>query len=279
MKIDGNLYAKKIEDTVKKHIEEIIQEGVTPQLAVIIVGDDKASHLYVKKKKEACERVGIIFKKIEFPEIADENDIVNEIEKLNNDDSVYAMLVQLPLPKNMNEPRVLSSIDPKKDVDCLTYSNYGSLLHGDEHIVPCTSLAVIKLIENIAEIAGKHVVIINRSIIGKSLACMMLNRHATVTICHSKTKPLEEYTRKADILISATGRKNLIDADMIKDDSIVIDVGISYTDGDLHGDVDFDSVKEKAKYVTPVPGGVGPVTVSMLLYNMVQLLKQKHLNL
>lgn len=241
------------------------------KLVVIQVGNDEASNVYVKSKKNLCEKVGILFEHIKYDEI-DEEKLIQKIEQLNSDKTVTGILVQLPLPKSINEKRVIDSINPLKDVDGLTTYNIGNLFSGNKGLVPCTSLGVLEILENInAPIEGSNVVIVGRSkLVGLPLMGLLLKKNATVTICHSKTKDLKEKTKQADILIVAIGKKEFIKDDYVKKDAIVIDVGINREDGKLYGDCDFENIKEKCKAITPVPKGVGPLTVTMLVNNVIE---------
>jgi len=250
-----------------------------PCLAVIIVGNNPASEIYVSKKEKACAEVGIVSKILKFDENISQKELENQIEKLNADAEVNAILVQLPLPAKIRTDEILEKILPQKDVDGFHPVNAGMLLKGLEpYAVPCTPLGIIKLLEdNDIPIESKHAVIIGRSnIVGKPLACLLLNRNATVTVCHSKTKNLKEIAKTADILISAIGKTGFVTADFVKEGAVVIDVGINRTaEGKVKGDVDFESVSPKASFITPVPGGVGPMTIATLLANTLELYKQQ----
>lgn len=277
MILDGKELSKKTKENLKEEVRKYV---IKPCLAVIQIGDDEASNVYIKAKERACEEIGVYFKHIKFSSNAIEREIINKIVELNNDDYVDGILIQLPLPKGFDEKKYINLIAKNKDVDGLTDKNSGRLLKGDFSVSPCTPLGIIRLLkENNIEIEGKHAVIVGRSnLVGKPLALLLLNENATVTVCHSKTNNLEEYTKQADILISATGIKHLIKEDMVKDNAVVVDVGIIREDK-LYGDVDYEEVFKKASYITPVPGGVGPMTVAMLLDNVVQnfLLKNKNM--
>lgn len=264
--IDGKGIADRIIEDLKTKIEKLEKK---PGLTVIIVGDNHASSVYVNIKSIACEKVGIKDFKYNLEKDISEEEIIKLIEKLNKDDNVHGILVQLPLPDHINTYRVTDTINPEKDVDGFHFVNTGNLLINRERFVPCTPKGIIRMLEheNI-EIKGKNVVVVGRSnIVGKPVAMMLLNRNATVTICHSQTKNLAEHTRKADILIVAAGKPKLITEDMVKEGAVVIDVGISKVDKKIVGDVDFEKVKDIASYITPVPGGVGPMTVAMLMEN------------
>lgn len=240
------------------------------KLVVIQVGDDPASGIYVNNKRKMCERVGIGFEHIKY-DIVLENELIKKIEELNADQSVTGILVQLPLPNDIDEKRVIDTIDPLKDVDGLTTSNVGKLFSGENGIVPCTALGVMEILESVnINLEGLNVVVVGRSrLVGLPLVKLLLNKNATVTVCHSKTKNLKEKTNKADVLIVAVGQKHFIKDDFVKDGAVVIDVGINRVDGKLYGDCDFESIKEKCSYITPVPKGVGPLTVVMLINNVI----------
>ena len=273
--IDGKKLAEEIKEKIKKEVADLKKKGAVPSLASIIIGNNPASKLYVKLKEKACNEVGIYSEKYSLDENTSEEEIIKLIHKLNKNPKINGILVQLPFPKCLNQENILEAIDPRKDVDGLTSTNLGNLLIGNEFLVPCTPKGVIRLLESInIEIEGKDVVIINHSnVVGKPLAMMFLNRNATVSVCHVKTKDLKKYTSKADILISGTGVKNLIKEDMVKENSIVIDVGISKEGNKIYGDVDFENVKNKVYAITPVPGGVGPMTIAMLLENTIKAAK------
>ncbi len=277
--LEGKKIAEKIRNELKMEIDKIQKK---PYLAVIIVGENISSKVYVNMKEKACKEVGIISKRYNLNKELKEEQLIRLIDDLNNDKDVNGILVQLPLPKHINEERILAAIDPEKDVDGFNPLNIGKLFLGNYNFAPCTPKGIIKLLEeyNIS-ISGKDVVIVGRSnIVGKPLIFLLLEKDATVTICHSKTKDLREKTIRADILIVAVGKPKLITKDMVKENSIVIDVGINRIDDSanqkvykLCGDVDFDEVKGKVSYITPVPGGVGPLTVAMLLQNTFEAYK------
>ena len=270
--IDGRLSSEKLRKNIKKEIED---NNLTPTLAVIKVGDNKASNIYVRNKKKACEEVGINFIETDFPDTISQNTVIDEIRRLNNDISVNAILVQLPLPSNFYAGKIINEIDPVKDVDGLTYTNVGNLVLENECLTSCTPLGVMELLKMYnVELKGKDVCIVGRSnLVGKPLIQLLLQKDATVSICHSKSKNMKDYTKHADILIVAAGHPNLITKDMVKDGVIVIDVGINKENDSLCGDVDFDEVSKRAKLITPVPGGVGPMTVACLLKNVVKAYK------
>lgn len=269
--IDGKRIAEELRAEMKNEISRLKSNGIHPKLHVILVGDSKESATYVRVKERACGEVGIDFELEKLPESIREEDIVSRVKTLNEDGRVNGIIVQLPLPKHIDENRVLESITKAKDVDALTPYNIGRLVIGDETLSAATAKGVILLIEKSGiELRGKNVVVINRSInIGKPLVFLLLNRDATVTVCHSKTRNLEDFTRKADVVICAVGKPGFLKGNMIKEGAIVVDVGLTYVNGKGVGDVDFESVKDVASYLTPVPGGVGPMTVAMLLQNTI----------
>ena len=275
--IDGKLVSSKIRLEISQETAEFIQKtGIQPHLVVIIVGNDAASMTYVKNKKKACEDVGFKSTVIELPEETPEVDLLEQIKKLNEDLTVHGILVQLPLPKHIDEQKVIDTISVKKDVDGFHPYQVGALVSGLPCLKPCTPSGVIELLKayNI-DMAGRHAVIVGRShIVGKPLIQLLLDENATVTVCHSRTQNLAEFTKSADILIVAIGRAHFITADMVKEGAVVIDVGINRLEtGKLVGDVLYDEVFEKASYITPVPGGVGPMTITMLLKNTLKAAK------
>lgn len=268
--IDGKAIAAKIREEIKVKTEVLIQEGIQPGLAVIIVGTDSASQVYVRNKIKACAEVGFYSENYELPESTAEEELLSLIDRLNQDPKIHGILVQLPLPKHLNEKKVIAAIHPQKDVDAFHVSNVGNIMLGEYTFLPCTPAGVMKLLEYSGiEVAGKDCVVIGRSnIVGKPQAMLMLHSNATVQICHSKTKDLAQKTAAADILVVAIGRAKFVTADMIKEGAVVIDVGMDRDEnGKLCGDVDFESCFEKASYITPVPGGVGPMTITMLMQN------------
>ncbi len=274
--IDGKAIAKKVREEVKEEVEKLKKEGIEPFLAVILIGDDPASQVYVRNKEKAAAKVGIKSVTHRLPADIPEEEVRELIQKLNEDPQVHGILIQLPLPKHLPERELLELVDPRKDADGFHPYNMGRLLIGAPTQLPCTPHGIIRLLdEEGIEIKGKDAVVVGRSVIvGKPLGLLLLSRHATVTYCHTKTRDLAEHTRRADILVVAAGRPRIISADMVKDGAVVIDVGVNrLEDGSLCGDVDFESVKEKASYITPVPGGVGPMTVAMLLKNTVEIAK------
>lgn len=274
--IDGKALAQKIRNEIKK---EVMGLKTKPALAVIIVGVDEASRIYVASKHKACKEVGIESYNYELLENTTEKELLALIQKLNLDNKITGILVQSPLPKHIDERKVIESIDIKKDVDCFHPINVGRMVVKAEYdsILPATPKGIIRLIESTNEdISGKHAVVIGRSnIVGKPTGMLLLQKSATVTYCHSKTKDLPAITKQADILVAAIGKENMITGEMIKKGAIIIDVGINRVNGKLYGDVDFESVKEKASFITPVPGGVGPMTIAMLLENTLIAYKKR----
>ena len=271
--IDGKSLAAATRAAQKNAIESLAARGARPGLAAVLVGDDPASRIYVRNKARACEETGVRSETHEFPDDVSESALMACIARLNADRGVHGILVQLPLPRRLDAGRILASVSPAKDVDGFHAANLGALVQGRPGFVPGTPAGVMLLLEHAgAALAGRHAVIIGRStIVGKPLALLLLQKDATVTICHSKTHDLGAITRQADILIAAAGRSKLITAGMVKPGACVIDVGVNRTaDGKLAGDVDFATVKEVAGSITPVPGGVGPMTVAMLIVNTVR---------
>ncbi len=276
--INGKEISNTIRTGIQKEVQDLIAKGITPGLAVILVGEDPASHTYVANKEKACKELGIYSKLIKLPEDTTEEDLLAQIKQLNEASEVDGILVQLPLPKQINEQKVIETISPLKDVDGFHPNSVGKMLLGQETFLPCTPHGIMKLLEHSnIEVAGKHAVVIGRShIVGVPMGQLLLQHDATVTYCHSKTKNLQEMTNQADILVVAIGRAKMITADYIKEGAVVIDVGMNRDENNhLCGDVDFDSVVEKTSAITPVPGGVGPMTITMLMYNTVQSAKTK----
>ncbi len=269
--IDGKEIAKKSYREIKARTAALREQGITPGLTVIIVGENPASQTYVASKEKRALKLGWNSEVIRLPESAGQQELCEIIDRLNADESVDGILVQLPLPKHINELEVLECISPAKDVDGFHIVNSGRLFAGLDGFVPCTPKGVMKLIDSTGvDISGKNAVVIGRSlIVGKPAALLLTARNATVTVCHSKTADIGEYTRLADIVVAAVGKPNFVTADMIKPGAVVIDVGINRVNGELCGDVDFESVKEVAGYITPVPGGVGQMTIAMLMENTV----------
>ncbi|WP_027407745.1 bifunctional methylenetetrahydrofolate dehydrogenase/methenyltetrahydrofolate cyclohydrolase FolD [Anoxybacteroides tepidamans] len=275
--ISGTELAKEKRAQLAREVEELKREGIEPGLAVILVGDNPASHSYVKAKQKACAEIGIRSTLQTFPETITESFLLEQIKQLNNDSSVHGILVQLPLPSHINELKVIEAIAPKKDVDGFHPINIGRMMVGQKTFLPCTPYGILFMVQSLGvEIAGKHVVVVGRSnIVGKPVGQLFLREHATVTYCHSKTKNLPEITRQADILIVAVGKANLIGAEHVKEGAVVIDVGVNRLEtGKLCGDVRFEEVKEIASYLTPVPKGVGPMTITMLLHNTVEAARE-----
>ena len=275
--LDGKLLREKILDGLKTEIEGFVKK---PKLTVILVGDNPASAVYVNNKRKFAQKVGIISEVINFSSEVEEQTLIDKIKELNNDNSVNAILVQLPLPKHISKTRVINAISPSKDVDGFTYENSGKLFVDDSGIIPCTPKGIMLLLKEYnIDVEGKHAVIVGRSnIVGKPMAQVLLNNNATVTICHSKTENLARITSTADILISAVG-KRIITCDKVKQGAVVVDVGIFKDEnGKLQGDVDFENVSKKTSYISPVPGGVGPMTIASLMLNTVELYncKNKH---
>jgi methylenetetrahydrofolate dehydrogenase (NADP+)/methenyltetrahydrofolate cyclohydrolase len=275
--IDGKKISEEILEKLKPRVQRLKKKNINPTLAVVSVGDNPASKIYIENKQKACEKIGIGSNLYEFPENVKEEKLLVLIQQLNNDKKIHGIIVQLPLPKHMDEKKILSTVSPEKDVDGLNPANVGNLLTGNEHIAPCTPKGIIRMLEKMKiPIEKKNVVIVNNSnVVGKPLAMMLTNRFATVTLCHVKTKFLSQHTKKAEILITATGVSNLIKKDMVKEGVVIIDGGICYKDGKVYGDVDFENVKNIASYITPVPGGVGPMTVAMVLENTLILAENK----
>ena len=280
--IDGKKTASDIKSELSNEVASLKKAtGVTPGLAVIIVGNDPASQVYVRNKCRACETVGFYSEKYELSEIVDEQELISLIEKLNSDPKIHGILVQLPLPKHIDVEKVLLAIDPDKDVDAFHPYNTGKIMQGKYDLLPCTPAGVMELLKRYnIDIKGKNCTVIGRSdIVGKPMAMLLLHADGTVTVCHSKTKDLPSVCRGADIIVAAVGRADFVTADMIKDGAVVIDVGINRrADGSLCGDVKFDEVSEKASAITPVPGGVGPMTIAMLMKNTLTAAKKHYTN-
>jgi methylenetetrahydrofolate dehydrogenase (NADP+)/methenyltetrahydrofolate cyclohydrolase len=275
--IDGKKVSEHIRAEIAEGVEKLkAKTGVTPGLAAVLVGEDPASEIYVRNKRKACANAGMYSEEHKLPAETTEQELLNLVDRLNNDTKIHGILVQLPLPDHINEAKILRAVTPLKDVDGFHPYNVGLLVEGNPRFISCTPHGIIKMLEfyNI-DIKGKEAVVVGRSnIVGKPVSMLLLHRHATVTICHSRTKPLDEVTRRADILVAAIGRANFITADMVKEGAVVIDVGINRNEeGKLTGDVDFEAVSQKASYITPVPGGVGPMTISMLLWNTLESAK------
>ena len=269
--INGKEISAAIRAEIKEATERLVAEsGVRPGLAVIIVGEDPASQVYVRNKKRACDEVGFYSESYELPESTTQDELNALVDRLNKDEKIHGILCQLPLPKHLDENEVIMRIDPKKDVDAFHPENVGKIMIGDYSFLPCTPAGVMALLERSGiDVCGKECVVVGRSnIVGKPQAMLLLHANGTVTICHSRTKNLAEVCRRADILVAAIGKADFFTGDMVKEGAVVIDVGMNRrADGKLTGDVDFASVEPKASYITPVPGGVGPMTITMLMQN------------
>lgn len=271
--INGKEIASTVRKNIKEQVDRLKETGLTPGLAVILVGTDPASQVYVGSKEKACIEVGFHSEVYRLPEETTQEELLALIQKLNTDEKIHGILVQLPLPKHLDEKVVINAISPRKDVDGFHPLNAGALFVGEKGLVPCTPKGCIHLIKETGfDLKGKKAVVVGRSnIVGKPVAMLLLNENATVTICHSRTQNLKEELLQADVVVAAVGKPNFITGDMIKEGSVVIDVGINRLEnGKLVGDVDFDSAKEKAGWITPVPGGVGPMTIAMLLQNTLE---------
>ncbi len=270
IRIDGKLTSVKRREKMLAETEALVREtGVRPGLAVILVGDDPASAIYVKNKKKGCEELGFLSREYRLPAETSEEELLSLIDQLNEDGQIHGILVQLPVPKHIDDKKVIARIAPEKDVDAFGYENVGRIMTGDFDFVPCTPAGIMVLLEEYGiDPAGKRVVVIGRSnIVGKPMAMLLLHKNATVTVCHSRTENLSEICREADILVAAVGKANFVTADMVKPGAVVIDVGMNRDENGLCGDVAFAEVEPKASYITPVPGGVGPMTITMLLQN------------
>lgn len=268
--IDGKAVSKKVKEDVKAECEQLKAKGVTPGLAVIIVGDDPASQVYVHNKEVACEACGFYSVKYALPAETTQDELNALIDKLNKDDKINGILCQLPLPSHLDDKEVINRIDPLKDVDAFHPVNVGAIMIGDYNYLPCTPAGVMELIHSTGvDVSGKKAVVMGRSnIVGKPMAMLLLHENATVEITHSRTQNLADVTKEADILVAAIGKAKFVKADMVKDGAVVIDVGMNRDEnGKLCGDVDFENVKDKCSYITPVPGGVGPMTIAMLMKN------------
>lgn len=276
--IDGREVAKKIKEELKEKVNELKEKGIYPKLAVIMIGKDKASEIYVRNKSRDCDYVGIEYEEFFLEENITMETLLNLIDELNKRDDIHGILLQSPIPEHLDIRKAFNKIDYRKDVDGFNPINVGKLLIGEDTFIPCTPLGVIKLLEEYnIQIEGKNAVVIGRSnIVGKPLSQYLLNKDATVTVCHSKTKNLKEITSKADILISAVGKPKVITRDMVKENAVIIDVGINRTpDGKIVGDVDYDNLFDKVSYITPVPGGVGQMTRAMLINNIIKAAEGK----
>ena len=270
--LDGKFMSDEIKAQVATRVVALKEKGVTPGLAVILVGEDPASQIYVRNKGIGCEQTGIYSETIRMPETTTQQELEDEIRRLNADPRIHGILVQLPLPKGLDEASALATIVPEKDVDGFHVVNAGKLLNGLSGVVACTPKGALAMIRKAGvDLSGKEAVVVGRSnIVGKPMAMLLLQQNCTVTMCHSRTKDLAAHTRRADVLVAAVGKAKFITADMVKPGAIVIDVGINRVDGKVVGDVDFENVKEVASWITPVPGGVGRMTIAMLLENTVE---------
>lgn len=280
MIIDGKKIAQKIEAQVKKEVAKLKKKNITPKLAIIFASDDKASKTYIKRKKEACERVGIDFELFQFSKNISETKLIENIKKIQTDKKVSGLVIQLPLVKKLNTPKILNSVNPDIDVDCLSDHHLGNIVMKTDYILPPTPEAVLVILKELKiNLKEKNIVIVGAgSLVGKPLSIILLNKQATITVCNEYTQNLKKKTLEADILISAVGKRNLITTDMVKKDAIVIDTGICFENKKMYGDVDFEKVNKKASYITPTPGGVGPITVSLLLKNTLTCCKKKQVS-
>ena len=278
--IDGKKVAEKTREQIKKEVEQLKKKGITPKLTVIMVGDNPASKVYVKQKSKACNDVGVEYEEYFLDTKTTQKELLELIDKLNKDKSVNGILLQSPLPEHLDISEAFREIDYRKDVDGFHPMNVGKLVLGQDTFISCTPFGIMQLFKEYnIDLCGKNVVILGRSnIVGKPLVQCCLNNNATVTVCHSKTKDVKEAAKNADVVVAAIGKPQFVKADMVKEGAIVIDVGINRLDtGKLVGDVDFEAVSQKASYITPVPGGVGPMTVAMLMNNVVKAAKQQNL--
>lgn len=273
--IDGKLVSKKIKQEVADEVVALKEKGITPGLAVIIVGDDPASRVYVNNKKKSCAEVGFYSEEYALPAETTMEELLEVIDVLNNREDINGILCQLPLPKHLDEKAVIDYIDAKKDVDAFSPVNVGKIMIGDYDFLPCTPAGVMELLEHYnIEVEGKECVVIGRSnIVGKPMSMLLLHKNGTVTTCHSRTRDLKKVCARADILVAAVGIAEFVTADMVKPGAVVIDVGMNRKDGKLCGDVKFDEVAEKASFITPVPGGVGPMTIAVLMKNTLKAAK------
>lgn len=279
--IDGKATSAAIREEIRTEAEILTKNGTQPGLAVIIAGDDPASKIYVRNKKKACEEVGFYSEEYSLPGDVTEAELSALIDRLNNDNKIHGILVQSPLPKHLDEKRIVARILPSKDVDAFSEENVGKITLGTPRFLPCTPAGIMELLERYnIETKGKHAVVVGRSnIVGKPMALLLLEANCTVTVCHSKTTDLAKFTREADILVAAVGKSRLIKGDMIKDGAVIIDVGMNRDEnGKLTGDVAFDECEGKASFITPVPGGVGPMTITMLLKNTLTSAKEANKN-
>jgi methylenetetrahydrofolate dehydrogenase (NADP+) / methenyltetrahydrofolate cyclohydrolase len=276
--INGISVATRIQETIKEAALKLKNQGITPCLATVLVGDHASSITYINKKQKAAKEVGILTKDLRFKSTLQQNELIEVISSLNQDNYVHGILIQLPLPVHLDQLEIIRSLEPRKDVDGLTPFNAGMLLNGNPTIKPCTPAGILELLDFYKiEVIGMDIVIVNRSnLVGKPLACLLIQRGATVTICHSKSVRIDEKLKTADMVVTAVGDREgfTLKGNMIKDNAIIVDVGITRHEGKICGDVEFDSVKEKASWITPVPGGVGPMTVAMLLKNTISAAMQ-----
>ena len=270
--LDGKAMSEDLRSGIARRVEKLKEAGIRPGLAVILVGDDPASEIYVRNKGKGCEEVGILSETVRLPAETTQEALEKEIDRLNRDDRIHGILVQLPLPGHLDEEAALARILPEKDVDGFHMINAGRMMSGVKGVVACTPKGALHMIKTTGlDLSGKEALVIGRSnIVGKPMAMLLLRENCTVTICHSRTKNLAEHTRRADILVAAVGKAGFVTADMVREGAIVIDVGINRVDGKVRGDVDFEAVREKAGWITPVPGGVGKMTITMLLENTVE---------
>lgn len=278
MLIDGKAVSASLREAMKAEVEELAEQGITPGLAVVLVGDDPASQVYVRNKEKGCEELGIYSEKYELPAATTQRELMDLVETLNKKPDIDGILVQLPLPDHLDANAVIEAISPDKDVDAFHASNVGRIMLGDYRFLPCTPAGIMELIHSTGiQVEGKDCVVVGRSnIVGKPMAMLLLHENGTVTVCHSRTKNLAEVTRRADILVAAVGKPNFITAEMVKEGAVVIDVGMNRDgNGKLCGDVDFEAVGEVAGAITPVPGGVGPMTITMLLKNTITAAKKQ----
>lgn len=276
--MDGKMVSAKVRGSILEEVNGLKEKGVRPGLAVIIVGEDPASKVYVRNKERACEECGFYSEKYALPEETTQEELLGLIDELNHNPHIDGILCQLPVPKHINEQAIIDAISPEKDVDAFHPINVGKIMVGNFDFLPCTPAGVMQLLEEYdIDPNGKNCVVIGRSnIVGKPMAMLLLHKNGTVTICHSRTKNLKEVCAQADILVAAVGKADFVTADMVKEGAVVIDVGMNRKDGKLCGDVAFDEVNEKASYLTPVPGGVGPMTITMLMKNTLKAAKLHH---
>lgn len=276
--IDGKLVSAAVKNRVKDEVSKLNEQGISVGLAVILVGEDPASKIYVANKKKACEDLGIKSYEYVLPADTTEEELLSLVKTLNEEKNINGILCQLPLPRGLDDQTVINAIDPKKDVDAFHPSNVGKIMIGDYDFVPCTPAGVMEMLSYYGiSPEGKECVVIGRSnIVGKPMSMLLLHKNGTVTTCHSKTANLKEVCQRADILVAAVGRAKFVTADMVKEGAVVIDVGMNRADGKLCGDVDFEAVKEKASFITPVPGGVGPMTIAMLMQNTLTAAKKQN---